>query len=337
VNILVTGAAGGIGSTLIRELKNHNLYLLDNLRNGYKENLIDDRNKMYGEWDDRSITDSLVDLWEDVDFDAVIHLAAITSLPDCEENFVEAFDVNVTGTANILDFCKRRGVKKVIYASTSAVYENNTGMLTEDMQVNPSLFYSSTKLMGESICESFRKNYDMQIATLRFFNVFGPRQDHQRSNPPLLNYLVRQFCNNESPVLHSDGTQSRDYVHVDDVVKMITLCLNQNVNDTYNLCTGVKVSVLEMSELVKQALDSENEIVYRDASKLWDSKPNLFSGDYPLKKEVVTKETNKTSLGSFEKASIHLGWIPNTNLEDLIKEVAIQMKTLYFITEGKKQ
>ena len=348
MNILITGAAGGIGSTLIRELKfsvdtkidpkskmrvGHppKLYLLDNLRNGYESNLIDLNGDYYGEWDRRSVTNHLNDLWTDVNFDAVIHLAAITSLPDCEENFVEAFDVNVTGTANILNFCKKRGVKKIIFASTSAVYENNDdALLTEDLQPSPSLFYSSTKLMAENICNSFRKNYGMKIATLRFFNVFGPRQDHQRENPPLLNYLVKQFCNNESPILHSDGKQSRDYVHVDDVVDMIKTLLHQEANDTYNVCSGVKVSVSEMAELVRSALKSDNEIVYRDASKLWDTKPNLFTGNHPLKKEIVTKETNKTSLGSFKKAKEHLGWSPNTDLENLIKMTATQMRDLYF-------
>jgi nucleoside-diphosphate-sugar epimerase len=333
MNILITGAAGGIGSTLIRELKStdHCLFFVDNLRNGYEQNMLDDDGHLLGEWSRTSITENMNDLWAGVNFDAVIHLAAITSLPDCEENFTEAFDVNVTGTANVLRFCKTRGIKNIIFASTSAVYENTKdGLLEEDAQINPTLFYSSTKMMGEHMCDSFRKNYDMNIATLRFFNVFGPRQDYLRDNPPLLNYLVREFCNDRVPMLHSDGNQSRDYVHVDDVVNLIKMCLDKQVDGTYNVCSGVKVSVRQMAEYVKTALHKNIEVAYRDSSKLWDTKPDLFSGSFPLKKSVVTKETNKTSLGSFDKAWKELGWKPQTDLETLIKKVSVEMKNLYF-------
>ena len=118
MNILITGAAGGIGSTLIRELKStdHCLFFVDNLRNGYEQNMLDDDGRLLGEWSRTSITGNMDDLWSGVNFDAVIHLAAITSLPDCEENFTEAFDVNVTGTANVLRFCKTRGIKNIIFA-----------------------------------------------------------------------------------------------------------------------------------------------------------------------------------------------------------------------------
>lgn len=330
MNILITGAAGGIGSTLARKLKNnnHNLYLIDNLRNGYKENLYEN-DELLGDWVNLSIEEDLSNLWKDIKFDHVIHLAAVTALPDCESNPEEALSINVNGTLNLLNFAKDRGISSFIFASTSAIYENNNSpLLEESLVTSPTLMYSITKQMAEGLCNSYRENYKMNITTLRFFNVFGPRQDIHRTSPPLLNYLVREFSNNRKPILHSDGNQSRDYIHVDDVIRMVELCMERKPNDIFNVCTGTAVSVKEISETVKNALQSEIEPIYRESHKLWDSYPKLFEGEYPLLKEVVAKETNKSSLGSIKKIQTKLQWQPNTNIKELMKETSIEMLEL---------
>jgi nucleoside-diphosphate-sugar epimerase len=326
MNILITGAAGGIGSTLARKLnKNDNkLYLIDNLRNGYEENLYEN-GELIGEWINISIEDDLSELWKDIEFDHIIHMAAVTALPDCENNKEESLSINVNGTLNLLNFAKDRGCSSFIFAGTSAIYENNSGTLDESLETNPTLLYSLTKKMAEGLCNAYRENYKMNITTLRFFNVFGPRQDIHRTSPPLLNYLVREFSNNRQPILHSDGNQSRDYVHVDDVVRMVEMCMEQLPNDTFNICSGTKVSVKEIVETVKDALQTDIEPIYRESHKLWDSYPELFEGDYPLLKEVVSKETNKSSLGTWRKAFSELGWQPRINIKELMKETTIQM------------
>jgi len=329
MNIIITGAAGGIGSTLAIDLydKGHNLFFIDNLRNGYEENLYKN-GKLLGEWSKLSITsDEINDLWKDIDFDHLIHMAAVTALPDCESNAKESVSINVNGTLNLLNFAKKRGIPSFIFASTSAIYENNTNdsILNESLITNPTLFYSLTKQMAERLCNTYRENYEMNITTLRFFNVFGPRQDIHRTSPPLLNYLVREFSDNQKPILHSDGNQSRDYVHVDDAIRMVELCMEHKPNDTFNVCTGIKISVKEIVETVKDALQSNIEPIYRESHKLWDSYPKLFEGEYPLLREVVAKETNKSALGTWEKAHTLLGWKPNNNIKELMKETAIQM------------
>tara|TARA_Y100001938_G_scaffold148924_1_gene234118 strand:+ start:1726 stop:2727 length:1002 start_codon:yes stop_codon:yes gene_type:complete len=332
MNIVITGAAGGIGSTLARKLNKsgHKLYLIDNLRNGYKENLYEN-GKILGEWENISIENDLSELWKDVEFDHVIHLAAVTALPDCESNPEEALSINVNGTLNLLNFAKSRGISSFIFASTSAIYENNDSpVLDESLVTHPTLMYSLTKQMAEGLCDAYRENYKMNITALRFFNVFGPRQDIHRTSPPLLNYLVREFSNKRKPILHSDGNQSRDYVHVDDVIKMVELCMERKPNDTFNVCTGVTVSVKEITETVKNALESDIEPVYRESHKLWDSYPKLFEGKYPLLKEVVAKETNKSSLGTGIKSKTKLDWQPETNIKELMKKTAIQMVREYF-------
>lgn len=327
MKILLTGAAGGIGSTLGYYLhtKGHNLTLIDNLRNGYLENLVIDGNQ-FGSFYKLNICDlNLLNILEG-DYDCIIHLAAITALPDCETNAVDTIDVNVSGTMNILECARKWGVPHVIFASTSAVYENNKEkVFTEDLNINPRLWYSLSKKMAEEICESYRINYDMKVTTLRFFNVFGPRQDIHRKNPPLLNYVVKQIKSGNPPILHSDGEQKRDYIHVDDVVRLIDICLDKQPDDTFNVCTGTLLSVNNIIQYVKEVFNSDIEPTYREASKLWDTYPELFEGQYPLNKEIVAKETNKYSKGSYKKAEELLGWKPNTNLEQLIKKVATEI------------
>jgi nucleoside-diphosphate-sugar epimerase len=258
--------------------------------------------------------------------DILIHLAAITALPDCESNVRDTINVNVTGTTNIMECARKWNVPHVIFASTSAIYENNKEKIfTENLEVNPRLWYSLSKKMAEEVCKSYRINYSMNITTLRFFNVFGPRQDIHRKNPPLLNYLVREIKQGKQPVLHSTGEQARDYIHVDDVVKLIDLCLGKKPDDTFNVCTGSLLSVNQIVKYVCETFDSSIKPTYREALKLWDTYPDLFSGDYPLDKEIVAKETNKYSKGSYQKAKELLGWEPNTDLEFLIKKVATEI------------
>jgi UDP-glucose 4-epimerase len=328
MKILLTGAAGGIGSSLGYYLftKGHDLSLIDNLRNGYLPNLFINETR-FGKFYKFDICDSQLINSLKGKYDCIIHLAAITALPDCEVNAVESININVSGTMNILECARSWGVPHVIFASTSAVYENNKEKIfTENLEVNPRLWYSLSKKMSEEICESYRVNYDMKITTLRFFNVFGPRQDIHRKNPPLLNYVVREIKKGNSPILHSDGEQKRDYIHVDDVVKLIDICLDKQPNNTFNVCTGTLLSVNQIIQYVSEVFDSDIKPIYKDASKLWDNYPELFNGYYPLDKSIVEKETIKYSKGSYSKAKQLLGWEPNTNLEELIKTVATEIK-----------
>lgn len=328
MKILITGAAGGIGSTLGYYLfrNGHQLVLVDNLRNGYAENLVIN-GQSFGIFFQKNICDgNFADVLKN-DYDCIIHLAAITSLPDCENNSLEAIKTNTLGTMNILECAKKWSVPHVIFASTSAVYENNKeDVFTENLQTNPRLWYSLSKKMAEEICESYRINYGMNITTLRFFNVFGPRQDIYRKNPPLLNYLVKQLQIGNSPILHSDGQQKRDYIHVDDVVQLIEICIRNQVNDTFNVCSGVLLSVNQIFEYVSEVLFSDVQPIYKDASALWDTYPDLFNCKYPLRRDKVEQETNKYSLGSWKKAKDILGWEPNTDLQYLIKKVVKEIK-----------
>ena len=336
MKILITGAAGGIGSTLCRDLNSlgHQLILVDNLRNGYLENLEQD-GQIPGKFFKLDInSDEFCTLVEEESPDVVVHLAAITALPDCEVNYKECIRINVEGTAAVLGASRNSGVRKVIFASTSAVYENTKysseeGFSEED-QISPRLFYSLSKKMAEEICQSFSINYGMDVTILRFFNVFGPKQDIHRTSPPLINYVVREFKRGNTPILHSDGNQSRDYVFSEDVSDLIQKCIITDLEGQkiFNVSTNKTISVKEIVKSIKESIPQASLIKeeYRESHQLWDNYPSLYSGKYPLKKEIVSKETNKSSLGNNSLAKEKFNWNPRVNVLDLIKKVVQDIK-----------
>jgi nucleoside-diphosphate-sugar epimerase len=327
MKVLITGGAGGIGSTLGYYLfkNDYDVILVDNFRNGYKENLIIEGER-FGRFYDLDITSKkFFDLVEAEVPDVVVHLAAITSLPDCESNPSECIKVNVDGTNKVILAAKKFGVRKLVFSSTSAVYENSKSKIFKESEViNPRLFYSLSKKMAEEVCISYRENYNMDITILRLFNVFGRRQDMHRKNPPLINYLIREYLNGRGPVLHSNGNQFRDYVYVDCVSDLIMKCINtKSEHFIFNVCSGRCLSVNEIVNIVKKQINPNGNIshLFKRSSCLWDTHKNLFDGDYPLKKETVSKETNKISVGDNSLARSIFKWQPNIDLEFLISEM----------------
>jgi len=333
MNILITGAAGGIGSTLGYDLykKGHNLFLIDNFSGGYKENLIINK-KTYGTFYETDIRDTkkLEEIIRENDVTHIIHLAAITALPVCEENPLECISVNVNGTLSVLTAARNTGVKRVVFSSTSAVYESNddTTIFTEDDEINPRLFYSLSKKLAEEICTSFVENYDMEIPILRYFNVFGPRQDIYRKSPPLINYLVRELLNGRQPILHSDGKQLRDYIYVQDVCKITELALTHNTakDGIWNVCSGELISLNEIVDIVTTTLNTNIQPMFREPTHFWDNYPSLFEGKYPLKKSIVHKEVIRTCAGSNEKSKRLLNWDLETNIKQAISNTVLEIK-----------
>ena len=321
MKILVTGAAGNIGCGLMRHLEEQGYYVVgvDNFRNGRLENLNGIKSAVIvGDIEDENFVNTyLTESW-----DVIIHLAAISSLPDCETNKADCLRINVVGVSNILELA-RKNEAYLIHASTSAVYENTNSLnFHEDLSVNPTLYYALSKKMAEDLIKAYTENYGVKVGVLRFFNVFGPDGDHTRPNPPLVNFLVREFKREISPVLSGDGSQVRDFIHVDDIRNMIEVCIEKQPSDVFNVCTGITCSVNQIGEWVREALETDLPLAHKDAAELWDRYPSLFEGSYPLNKEIVAKETTRYSKGVYDKAKTELGWEPNLDIEGLVKRVA---------------
>lgn len=335
---IITGGCGFIGSHLTEYLLNNycncNIVIIDNLYSGIIDNLpnhIQNDNRL--QIIKMDIRDSSLEeyILED---DIIIHLAAISALPECQSNPLLSFDVNVSGTINILEISRKKHIKRIIFASTSAVYENNMSYPCKESDIiNPSLIYSLTKSTAESICLSYIKNYNLEIRIIRFFNIFGGNQDFRRLSPPLTIYIINELINNRIPILHSDGTQKRDYLYIDDLLNLLNKIIHKDKINyrIYNACSGKVYSVSEIYDIIVKKLKNTYLISecadnpkYQDPTLFWQKYSNLMEGKHCLNKDIITDEVIKYTLGSNELAIQEFNWIPNISMEDGLHEIINQ-------------
>ncbi len=323
--IVITGGAGFIGSQLGYRLHNegHDIILVDDMSFGYEDNLEID-GKTFGTFIKEDVRSSIMgDILKGVDY--VFHFAGISSLPVCQQDPYHAVDVNVGGTVNVLEHARKNGVKRVVFASTSAIYENNINFPSaETDNVTPDLVYATSKLQAEHSCRVYSNSYGLDIAIIRYYNVYGPHQDFRRLSPPLTGYILRELLQGNVPILHSTGDQRRDYVYVDDVNDLNVLCMT-HVNapgHIFNAASGEAFSVKEIYSTIAETLQSDTNPIFHSAGEFWDKYPDLFEGTYPLKKIRLEKEVNKFTLGSYQKAKALLGWTPKMSFHSGMKATA---------------
>lgn len=342
-NILVTGAAGFIGSQLSYRLwkDGENVILLDDFSYGSNDNLVFEKHDFRGEIIVGDIRDTtlLEKLFSENEFDLVYHIAGITPLPDCQVNPSLAVDVNVRGTVEILSMAKKYNVKQVIFASTSAVYENNTDFPSvETNVVSPSLIYPSTKYTAEQYCKAFYEAYGMSIVCLRFANVYGPHIDCLRTQPPVMGYIIRELYKNESPILHSSGNQKRDFIYVDDLIDLAIAVQKCNGFDQVNVSSQTTVSINWIAnEIAKQMKKEMIPIRYQEVGKYWERYPELYEGYFPINEKLLEHEVLKYTCLSNEHARLEYGWKPKTNMVDGIRatiEFSVKMLNQY-MGEGR--
>lgn len=335
--ILVTGACGGIGSVLVELLlsRGDKVLAIDNLSSGDWSNI------SYAEGLETRTIDILSDEFEKLpweDFTHVIHLAAISSLPECQIDPPKAMEVNFLGTVKTATLAtKSPNLKTFVNASTSAIYESNKSIpFRESDPVSPHLIYSQSKFFAENFLEALRKDHGFPAISLRFFNVFGPMQNYARKSPPLLNYLVRQAHLNQKPILHSNGLQARDYIDVGDICNAIVLSLQMgllNNQAIFNLSSGLTLSVNQIVDLVQESLDYKFACEFRTSEKLWNGYPELINSNFPLNDSVVIAETEKISVGDSLLFQQLTGWSPNINQKELLILRAQQAST--YMKENK--
>lgn len=310
-HILVTGGAGFIGSNLCEELLNLGAYVtcLDNFSTGLRENLeaIQDNPKFkLIEGDIRNL-ETCRKACENQDY--VLHEAALGSVPRSINDPITSNDVNVGGFLNMLVAARDSNVKRFIYAASSSTYGDSESLpKVEDVIGKPLSPYAITKYVNELYADVFKRTYDFDTIGLRYFNVFGRKQNPNGAYAAVIPKFVMQLMNHESPVINGGGEYSRDFTYIDNVILMNLLALtsenDQALNEVYNTAFGERTTLNDLVKYLKEYLSdfdpkiADVEIIYGDYRK----------GDVPH------------SLASIDKAKELLDYLPKHSMKDGLKE-----------------
>ncbi len=326
MKVLITGAAGFIGSQLAHRLwKNgEELVLVDNFSYGKKDNLIFDDHDFNDEVIVADIrdTEKMEEIFKNNKIDYVYNIAGIAPLPDCQSNPYDALTVNVGGLVNMLEFSKKYGVKKVIQASTNAMYENEKKFPTKENKFElPTLIYPNTKYCAERFAQSYCDTYGMNVTCIRFANVYGPHIDCLRKQPPFVAYMIKELYYDRTPIFHSDGNQRRDYIYVDDLIDLAIAVRNGEGFDAVNCSSNQNYSVNEMYDIACKIMGKKIKPDYASDSHYWEKYPALYEGAYKIKPEILKNEINKYSLCDNTYGKEKYGWIPKIGIEEGLKRV----------------
>ena len=268
MKFLVTGGAGFIGSNIVDELlkRNYTVRVLDNFSTGKRENLRgfdNDLELIEGDIRSYHIVRQAVQ-----GIDVVLHQAALPSVPRSIHDPITTHEVNATGTLNILDAAKEAGVKRIVYASSSSVYGDSPELpKREDMIPNPLSPYAVSKLAGENYCHVFSRLYGIETVILRYFNVFGPRQDPNSQYSAVIPKFIKLVTEDERPVIFGDGTQSRDFTYVSNVVEANILAALKEI-DTPVVMNCASNGQVTVNDLVVQI----NILCKKDIKPIYEKK-----------------------------------------------------------------
>jgi nucleoside-diphosphate-sugar epimerase len=264
-HFVVTGGAGFIGSHLAERLLNdgHHVRIVDNLVTGKRANI--DRLRGNVDFHEVSITDldALRPIFQGVD--TVFHQAALPSVPRSVDDPLTTHEYDLTGTLNVLIAARDAGVRRVVYAASSSAYGDIAGEFkSEDMPPRPLSPYGVAKLGGEYYCQTFTHIYGLETVCLRYFNVFGPRQDPTSQYAAVIPLFITSILDGKSPTVHGDGLQSRDFTYIDNVIHGNLLAANapDAVGQVMNLATGGRVTLLELIEKINHVLDTSVQPIH---------------------------------------------------------------------------
>ena len=304
MKILITGVAGFIGANLAERLirECHEVVGIDNLAYGLKSNIPE--GVLFHQTDIRE--KEMYPLYRDVD--AVFHFAAKNCITDCQNDPVETADINVRGSVNVFEAARQAGVRKIVYAESSALYEGSDVFPTPESEVKPESFYAVSKLASMVFAEAYQRFHGLTTAphashltphtlsftALRYFCVYGPVQDYRRTIPPVMSAFIINLLRGKAPTIYGTGEKRRDFVYVDDINDFHIQCLTDSRTDNrvFNLGSGVSHSVNDIYQLVSDLLNIHIRPV---------RKPDLPG-------EAQTTLADITAAGN-------LGWQPKTEIK----------------------
>lgn len=303
MKVLVTGGAGFIGSNLVEALlvddRVSKVRVLDNLSTGFKHNISEFLSNPKFEFTEGDIRDFQTCITATADIDLISHQAALGSVPRSIKDPLTTNAVNIDGTLNIFQAAVQNKVKRVVFAASSSTYGDSEGLpKVEHIIGKPLSPYAITKYVNELYAEIFAKNYDFEFIGLRYFNVFGPKQDPNGAYAAVIPLFFMAALNNESPIINGDGSNSRDFTYVDNAVEANILGLfvenSDAINQIYNIACGDQTSLNELWSSIKNVTESKVNASYG---------PNR-TGDIPH------------SLADISKAKSLLNYSAKVNLQE---------------------
>jgi UDP-glucose 4-epimerase len=304
--ILVTGGAGFIGSHLVDKLieKKYTIIIIDNLSKGKEKNL-NPKAKFYKiDIQDKKVSE----IFEKEKPEIVFHYAAQINASDFNSNLKKDVEINVLGTLNILESCRRNKVKKIIFASSSAVY-GEAGILPtpENYLGQPIYPYGINKLVGERYLNFYKAKYNIPFICFRFSNVYGPRQNYKEGGGVIAVFL-NKFISGKQPIIYGDGNQTRDFIFVEDVIKTNILVLEKEKEGIFNIGTTKNININNLFRKIRKITKSNLK-----------EKHNLKIINYP-----------KNSCLDCSKAKNEIGWEFSIDLEEGLKKTAKWFKEEFF-------
>ena len=260
MKILITGGAGFIGSNIVEHFhKTDDVVVLDNLRSGFERNLAGFRATFVrGSVTDKAAVENAA--WG---ADYIFHLAAMVSVPESVENPRETVDINVHGTLNVLDAARTHGVKKVVISSSAAIYGDNPVVpKVESMLPEPKSPYAITKLDAEYYAKMYTSEFATPVVCLRYFNVFGPRQNPKSQYAAAVPIFIDRALRNQDITIYGDGEQTRDFVFVKDVVAANVLAARSAATGVFNIACGGRITINDLARTIIALTKSSSTIIY---------------------------------------------------------------------------
>lgn len=271
--ILITGGCGFIGTNLVKYLadRGYGIRVLDNLSTGKPERL----KKVQSQYSPPLTVDLIIGDIRDQDLvsqatkgvDAVVHLAAHTSVTESLENPREDWDINVNGTLNLLEACRQSGVAKFILASSGAVVGEQLPPIDELKVPQPLSPYGASKLSAEALCSSYCHSFDLQTVSLRFSNVYGPCSEDK---PSIIPKIIKRAKEGKPIVIYGDGNQTRDFIHADDICQAIHLALTAALDlygSVFQIGSGIETSINELTDLLKEMAGKKLQVIHEAERK----------------------------------------------------------------------
>jgi UDP-glucose 4-epimerase len=307
MKILITGGAGFIGSHTAELFvqAGHDVAILDNFSTGSESNL----DAVKGEIDliNGDIRDEPVLERACRNIDAIVHLAAISSVEKSMREPLVTHSVNATGTLGVIEAAHGAGIRKIVFSSSAAVYGDHPELpKKESSPVEPHSPYAWHKLTGEFYGKTYKELYDLEFVSLRYFNVYGPRQDPDSPYSGVLSIFIRRALNHEPLIIYGDGQQTRDFIHVSDVARVNLLAIEAKkpLPALMNVGTGQEVKVIDAAKMIGNALHAQTPIEHRPVRtgdiKRSYSDPQLMNEIYGFESEVKIETGLVDLIRSFE-------------------------------------